>query len=261
MTGYNSLRQTFDEVALLYNDARPCYPDELISTLIAITKLHKASTILEIGPGTGQATKPLAKQGFNITCIELGAALAEVAKYELQDYKNVKILVGAFEETTLQTESFDLVFAATAFHWIDPELKYLKTHRILKDKGNLAVIHTNHISDEKGDIFFKVSQSIYDRYDFTDKDREPVLPKNKDLAPSDVDKSLFKLRHFQLFPIAITYSANSYVRLLNTYSNHLVASKEVLQAFLDEIENLINNKFEGRIEKYFSMSLSVAQKI
>ena len=197
MTGYNSLRQTFDEVALLYNDARPCYPDELISTLIAVTNLHKASTLLEIGPGTGQATKPLAKQGFNITCIELGAALAEVAKYELQDYKNVKILVDAFEETTLQTESFDLVFAATAFHWIDPELKYLKTHRILKDNGNLAIIHTNHISDEKGDIFFKVSQPIYDRYDFTDKHRKPELPKNKDLKADDLDERLFRLTNFK----------------------------------------------------------------
>src|SRR5260221_7194441 len=181
MTENNSLRQTFDEVALLYNEARPCYPDELFSALIDATDLHKGAKLLEIGPGTGQATKSLAKKGFDITAIELGVALAEVAKYELRDHKKVKIITGAFEEITLPATSFDLVFAATSFHWIEPSLKYFKTHEVLKSNGHLAIIHTNHISDERGDTFFKVSQPIYDNYGFTDKHRKPKLPKNKNL--------------------------------------------------------------------------------
>jgi len=261
MIDNNSLRQTFDEVAVQYNEARPGYPDELFSTLINSTGLHRGAKLLEIGPGTGQATKSLAEKGFDITAIELGEALAEVAKYELRDYKKVQIIKGAFEEITLPATSFDLVFTATSFHWIDPSSKYLKTHEVLKSKGHLAIIHTNHISDENGDTFFKISQPIYDRYDFTDKHRKPELPKSKDLKPDDIDESLFRLIHFQLFHVIITYSAKNFVRLLGTYSTHLAASKEVRQAFFNEIGNLINDKFQGKIDKHFSMSLTVAEKI
>src|SRR3954464_10618732 len=106
----NSLRHTFDEVALLYNEARPHYPDELFSTLITVTGLHENARLLEIGPGTGQATKPLAKKGFNITAIELGVALAEVAKHELSNFKNVQLATGAFEDVALPAGFFDLVY-------------------------------------------------------------------------------------------------------------------------------------------------------
>lgn len=49
----NSLRDTFNEIALLYNEIRPSYPDKLFSTLVDVTGLQKDSTLLEIGPGTG----------------------------------------------------------------------------------------------------------------------------------------------------------------------------------------------------------------
>lgn len=261
MAQNSSLRHTFDEVALLYNKARPYYPGALFSTLISVTGLDKNSKLLEIGPGTGQATKPLAEKGFHITAVELGVALAEVAKYELRNYKNVQIFTGSYEEIELPAMSFDLVFAATSFHWIEPSTKYLKTHAILKEKGHLAIIHTNHISDEKGDVFFNESQPIYDRYGFTDKHQKPKLPKNDELKASNFEDGLFKLKHFQLFVTTVTYNAIQFVQLLNTFSNHLAAPKEVQHAFFEEIENLINNRFKGKIDKLYSMSLTVGEKI
>lgn len=257
----NSLKHTFDEVALLYNEIRPRYPEKLFETLIEVTRLQEHSTLLEIGPGTGHATMPLAKRGFDITAVELGAALAEVARYELRDHKNVRIYTGAFEEIALPENSFDLIFAATSFHWIEPSIRFSKPHSLLKDKGHLAIIHTNHISDEKGDEFFNASQAIYDRYDFTDKDQKPTFLKNKELKAIDIDERLFKLTHFQVFPTTITYTATQFVKLLNTYSNHLAAPKEVQQAFYEEMATLINNEFQGKVEKWFSMSLTVAEKI
>jgi ubiquinone/menaquinone biosynthesis C-methylase UbiE len=170
-------------------------------------------------------------------------------------------MTGAFEEVVLPATSFDLVFAATSIHWIEPSMKFLKPHRLLKNKGHLAIIHTNHVSDEKGDLFFNLSQPIYDRYDFTDRHRKPELPIINEVKPDEMDERLFRLIHFELFPVVITYSANKFVRLLNTYSNHLAASKEVQTAFFQEIETLIMDKFQGKIEKHFAMSLSIGQKI
>ena len=261
MSDNTPLRQTFDEVALLYNEARPQYPDHLFSTLVDIVGLDTHATLLEIGPGTGQATKPLAKRGFQITAVELGNSLAEVAKHELREYKNVQILNVAFEEATLPSKSFDLVYAATSFHWIDPSVRYSKTHNVLKDKGYLAIIHTNHISDQKGDKFFIDSQPIYDRYGYADRHQKPKLPKNEELKPGEIAGHLFKLIHFQLFPIVISYTARDFVKLLNTFSNHLAAARKIQKAFYQEMENLINEQFNGKIDKHYSMSLTAAQKI
>jgi len=256
----NSLKHTFDEVALLYNEARPRYPAELFSTLVDVTRLVPGSALLEIGPGTGQASVPMAERGFNITGIELGESLAAVAKHELRAFKNVDIIHGTFEDADLPAKSFDLVYAATSFHWIDPSVKYTKTHKVLKDDGHLAIIHTNHVSDENGDRFFVASQPIYDRYDFTDKHQQPKLPRNEALRPNDVDTHLFNVVYFQLFPVVIAYTAKGFVKLLNTFSNHLAADKKVQHAFYRDIENLINEDFGGRIDKHLTMSLTIAKK-
>ncbi len=260
MKDNTALRQTFDQVALLYHEARPCYPDALIASLLQVTALPPAAKLLEIGPGTGQATKALALHGFHITGVELGPALAAVAQAQLADFPNVRILTGAFEEVPLPADTFDLVFAATSFHWINPESRYAKPYRILKPEGYLAITHTHHISDQQGDEFFKTSQPIYDRYHFTDTTQPPLLPPPDSIQPTPIEETLFKLTHFQGFPIVITYRAKAFVNLLNTFSNHLMASKQIREDFLGEIENLINEKFGGSIEKHFLMSLTVAQK-
>ena len=254
-------RETFNEVPLLYHEVRPNYPDELFTVLVEITGLTTDSTLLEIGPGTGQATTPLAEKGFKITAIELGASLAEFARYQLRDFQNVQILHGAFEETILSPKSFDLVYAATAFHWIDPSVKYSKTHEILKDKGHLAIIHTNHVSDQVGDKFFNEAQPIYDRHNFVDKNQTPKLPDIGEISASEIDERLFKTIHFQIFPIAITYTAKNFAKLLNTFSNHLSGEKDVQLSFYHDIENLITAEFGGFITRHFGMSLTIAEKI
>jgi 16S rRNA A1518/A1519 N6-dimethyltransferase RsmA/KsgA/DIM1 with predicted DNA glycosylase/AP lyase activity len=86
----DNLKKTFDQVALLYDKARPRYPDELFSALVEAIRLQNGAKLLEIGPGTGVATKPLADRGFDITAIELGAALANVAKHNFREYKNAQ---------------------------------------------------------------------------------------------------------------------------------------------------------------------------
>jgi SAM-dependent methyltransferase len=58
------LRETFDEDAERYERARPGYPAELLDDLAALTGLRAGDRVLEIGPGTGQATVPLARRGY-----------------------------------------------------------------------------------------------------------------------------------------------------------------------------------------------------
>src|SRR5436189_21759 len=126
-----NLRTTFDEVALLYDQARPGYPEALFEDVIALSGIPPGGRILEIGCGTGQATLPLARRGYRILAIELGENLAAVARRNLAAYPTVEIRTGAFEEWPVQECAFDLAVSATAFHWIDPTIGYAKVARAL----------------------------------------------------------------------------------------------------------------------------------
>jgi len=62
MTGPDrgDLGRVFNEVPELYDRVRPAYPGELFADLVAITGLDRRSPVLEVGCGTGQATRSLA---------------------------------------------------------------------------------------------------------------------------------------------------------------------------------------------------------
>ena len=110
----NTLAQSFDRAAALYQQARPDYPEELFNRLIKAANLKVGDHLLEVGCATGKATMPLAKRGFVITCVELGSALAAVARQNLMGM-NVDIVEGRFEDwKPALGDGFDLVFAATA---------------------------------------------------------------------------------------------------------------------------------------------------
>ena len=77
----------FDEVAELYDRVRPTYPDELFADLVAITGIHEGSSVLEVGCGTGQATRSLAALGFSVTAVEPGAGMAALARQRLSELR------------------------------------------------------------------------------------------------------------------------------------------------------------------------------
>jgi SAM-dependent methyltransferase len=106
---------------------------------------------------------PLAKRGFEIVAIELGAGLAEVARRNLAAFPAVEVVHAAFEEWPLPPAPFDAVVAATAFHWLDPEVRLDKIAAALRPGGALALIATHHVAG--GDrAFFAEVQRCYETW-------------------------------------------------------------------------------------------------
>src|SRR5262249_16738065 len=102
-------------------------PAALFDDVVSLSRIPPEGHILEIGCGPGQASVPFARRGYHIHCIELGANLAAVARRNLGVYPKACVSIGAFETFPINNESFDLVISASAFHWIDPTERYLKT--------------------------------------------------------------------------------------------------------------------------------------
>jgi SAM-dependent methyltransferase len=131
------LRRTFDSAADRYDAARPDYPEELFDDLVRVAGLEPGARLLEIGCATGKATLPLLRRGFSVVCVELGPELADQARRNLIGLP-VEINVEPFETWQNPAGAFDLVFAATSWHWVDPELRYRKAHELLRPGGHLA---------------------------------------------------------------------------------------------------------------------------
>jgi SAM-dependent methyltransferase len=134
------LGQVFNEVPELYDRVRPEYPDELFADLVAITGMDRRSSVLEVGCGTGQATRSLAALGYAVTAIEPGAGMAALARQRLAAFGNVEVENSTFEEWDDGGRRFDVLVAASAWHWVDPSIGWRRAHDVLRPGGWMALL-------------------------------------------------------------------------------------------------------------------------
>ena len=130
---------TFDEVAEIYDRTRPGYSEALIEDVLAFAGLSARARILDVGCGTGQATVPFAERGYAIVALEPGPNLARIARKNLARFENVEVVQASFEDWTLEPKAFDLVISAQAFHWVDPDVRFVKAASALRGGGTLAI--------------------------------------------------------------------------------------------------------------------------
>jgi len=254
-----TLRETFDEAAARYDHVRPRYPEALFDDLAASAGLRPGSRVLEIGCGTGQATVPLARRGYAVCAVELGARLAEVARANVAPFGTVEVVTAAFEGWPLPAAPFDAVLAATSFHWLDPDVRLAKAAAALRPGGALAVVTTHHVAGGSAE-FFDAVQRCYEAW-------MPGTPPGLRLpAATDVPVSGGELQrggHFagavaRRFEGDVEYSTEAYLELLCTYSNHLALEPAARRGLLDCIRKLIDGRFGGRVVKRYLWELAVA---
>lgn len=257
-------RATFNEVAQLYDRIRNRYPDQLFEDLTSISQLTSASRVLEIGPGTGIATLPLAQLGCCIVGVELGSEMASVARHKLAAFPNADIQIAAFEEWNPPAEPFDLVLAATAFHWLDPGVRYLKSAALLRPGGHLAIVQYRPVAGGDQSFFDRV-QKCYEQY-------MPGTPPNLRLTPPGLPPGLppevaemagtglFDPPTVRTYVTEETYSSEQYIRLLSTYSDHRILEPPIRHELFDCITSLINRDYGGMIRKCYQHDLVIARK-
>ncbi len=136
----------FDVVSESYHFARPGYPSEVYKKLITVNNNLKdsvpntlISNILEIGSGSGQATKELVKISAHLDCVEPGINFVNLLRSQYHEDDGVEIHHVTFEEFT-SNKKYDIVFSACALHWIPKDIAYKKTQSLLKKGGYLVAV-------------------------------------------------------------------------------------------------------------------------
>ena len=137
-------KELYSNVAELYHDFRPRYPDEMLQQ--ATSELPDHSHILEIGCGPATATLPLLQKGFHLVCIEPSSGMIRKAKTVCLDYNDrvdfYQVTLSEFLQQHSHEEKYDAILAATSFHWaMDRDGTLIrKLHDVLQPNGKLILM-------------------------------------------------------------------------------------------------------------------------
>lgn len=256
-----SLRDTFESVADTYESARPSYPEVLFDDTVDIAGLGPGDRLLEVGCATGKATRPMLERGFTVVCVELGARLAESARRKLSGYP-VEVHVAPFEEWTTESAEFDLVYAATAWHWLDPEIRFRKAHHLLRPGGHLAFWSATHAFPEGFDPFFTEIQDVYAEIGESHPGVwPPAPPEQTPDERADIDASdLFETVGLRRYLLSQRYETDDYIALLDTFSGHIAMPKERREHLYREIRARLSNRPTPGVDRHWSSILHVARR-
>lgn len=250
------LRKQFDMAAQDYDAVRPGYPEALLKDMVALAELPPRARLLEIGCGTGQATLPLVERGYHITALDLGANMAALASRKLEPYPNASVLHSPFETFEAEPGSFDLILAATAWHWLDPKVGYPKAARFLKAGGSLAVFSNLHPRPYMG--FFETSQPIYDEI-FGPREEGPSTEDSITQTASALSASgHFHAPLIRTYAWTRRYSTADYLRLLNTYSDHRQLEPATRARLFERLAAHIEKDYGGSVLRPYLSVLFLA---
>ncbi|MCH3972123.1 MAG: methyltransferase domain-containing protein [Oscillospiraceae bacterium] len=249
---------SFDEDAKNYEHSRPAYPAELFRDVLAYSALSTHSKALEIGIGTGQATLPILKTGCFVTAVELGKNLSAYTAAKFHTFQNFQIQTADFMEIPAAENSLDLVYAATAFHWL-PEAAFDKVLYILKPRGAVALFWNHPFPNRREDKTNRINLQVYQKY-------RPADAAPKEFGEADCEKYKVKLKDHgfidiqcKLYHRVRVLSSDAYISLLNTYSDHRALSPARRAAFEQEMRAGLNAA-GGNIHLYDTIDLYLARK-
>lgn len=265
MAEIKGLEWTFDTVAPIYEKLRPGYVDELYQTIFDYIPIHESSNVIEIGIGSGQATLPVLKTGCKFTAVEYGENFSKLCREKFRDYPNFSVITEKFENVELENEAYDLVFSASAFHWIPEEAGYSKVFSILKSGGAFARF-ANHPYCGKGDpALMEEIEKLYGMYYYDFYNRKQEFPREYTeeqarLGAMVAEKYGFQDIRYALFYRTRTFSAKEYTTLLGTYSDHIAIEEPIRLEFFSKIEDVIA-EHGGKITIYDTIDLQLARKL
>lgn len=262
MPSNKGLEWTFDTATTVYDKMRPGYVDALYREILDYIPINASCKAVEVGIGTGQATTPILATGCELTAVEYGESLAEKCRIKFKDYPTFSVITGKFEDAALEEDSYDLVFSATAFHWIPEEEGYQKVYAILKHGGAFARFANHPYPGKDNPPLREEIDGLYAIYHHSDKKKtlkEYSEEQAQELAAIASKYGFADVRH-AMFYRTRTFTAKEYVALLATYSDNIALDEPVRMEFFSKIEEAIN-KHGGEINIHDTIDLQLARKV
>jgi SAM-dependent methyltransferase len=255
-------RRFFGSDPASYDRARPGHPERVYEILVVRCGLRAGTSVLEIGPGTGQATRRLLDLGADpLVAIEPNDDLARYLAHSLGDH--VDIRVTSLEDAELRESSFDLATAASSFHWVDEPVGLAAIWRSLRPDGWIALWWTLFGEGAGPDDFIRATSRLLDDLDSSPTKGEPGRPPHA----LDVEARIgalvatgFADVSHELVHWDATWDTEGIRALYGTFSPILRLEPARRKDILDEIARIAARQFGGRVSRTLTTSLYTARK-
>ena len=230
----DEFRRVFDTIPDQFDKFRPRYSEELFIYLNAQAGIGPGKRVLEIGPGTGQATEPVLRTGCEYHAIELGQHLYRKMKEKYGELPNFNIVNDDFITHDFGDMKFDMIYSAATIQWIPETVAFTKTFDLLKPGGTLAMMLTSSEYKSDNETLYARIQALYDRY--YKPDIKYTHGKFRYTAASEygytqVERCEFKGRR--------VFNADEYVAFCGTHCDHVVIPEPLRTEFFDGLRKAV----------------------
>ncbi len=230
----DEFRRVFDMIPDQFDKFRPRYSEEMFSFLNDRAGIGQGKKVLEIGPGTGQATDPVLKTGCEYHAIELGEHLCRKMKEKYGKLPNFNIVNDDFITHDFGDMKFDMIYSAATIQWIPQDIAFAKTFELLKPGGTLAMMLTSSEYRSENEALHEKIQALYD------EDYKPDMPYTHGkfhytAAPSygytEVERFEFKGQR--------VFTADEYIRFSGTHCDHIVIPEPIRSEFFGKLKETV----------------------
>lgn len=230
----------FERMAAAYSTSRPSYPPGLYGVLLAEGVIGGGTRVLEVGAGTGLATRELVGAGSVVVALEPGPGLAAILGREVP---GASVVPARLEDAELPGGAFDSVVAATSMHWVDLTVGLPKLHAALRPSGWLAVWR-HRFGDDRADTDFRrrVGQVVAAR-----TGRAEVSGSRRDDRPTMselVEGGWFEPVRSETWRWSIELDADRVRRLFRTFSDWNGAEVEAVGRAVEELGGVVTEHYQ-----------------
>jgi SAM-dependent methyltransferase len=225
---------------------------------------HTVAT-LELGAGTGLATRRLLELGAQpLTALEPDARFAPfLTSLETPSAAQVQVLHTSFEDAALPVCCYDLVAAATSFHWIHPAVRVAKAAEVLKPGGFLAVWWNVFGDPEREDPYHDATCSVLEPLSHSPSDPPDAVPFALDTAArcrEINDTGAFDVAVYAAYRWILWLSTDQVGALYATFSSISRLPVDQRRAVLDHLMDIADRDFGGRVARNMVTPVYVARR-
>ncbi|WP_246506948.1 class I SAM-dependent methyltransferase [Actinocrinis puniceicyclus] len=260
------LGRVFNDVPELYDRVRPGYPDELFADFVAITGTDESSSLLEVGCGTGQATRSLAALGCAVTAVEQGEEMAALARRRMAAFRNVEVETSAFEEWDERGARFDVLVAASSWHWVDPSIGWRRAHDVLRPGGWLALLGNVVVRRPGEPEVYAETADLHERFCPGNPGwghpplEDDVRATDSGWGLADAPAGLFGPTIVFWYPTVQRFDGDGFADLLRSTSLYRGLDRDVREPLLDAIAERIRTRMGDRAARRYLSVLRVGRR-
>ena len=250
-------------VALNWNNAaqdygtyRPGYPEDYFSLLQLFGIGHQGQQILDIGSGTGALAIPFARQGAQVTAVDLSPGqIAEAREKAAAQALDIRFIVSGAEEAPVESDRFHAVTASMCWGYFHPQRIVEQVKRVLLPDGLLLISsivwqENDEVTRRSNALLAKYNKRFSRRYDERDTAAEP-----------EWSHAGFRLKTYHQYPTQLPFTRFSWRgRMRATKFIGAALPREQVDAFDRELAEALESVAPERFEVAHTIRIQIFQR-